>query len=673
MQEPFKKPEIPSNIPAQKDKEEMSWLRTDIVSDSKPEDKYDKQKDTVLPKMDIKHKISQKKAKMTDEVSPRPIPEEDEISSNKQEVISLKKEQPEITIMPKTEVKQYILHEKKGLAIATEEITFSNKLEVASVPKLDERIGATSLVRELVLEELKEELVPKTDKKEVTELKKKEIILISEDKSMALQSVKATSVLKPEKIADIPPLKKEFVLTSEEEIVLQEPRIVPVPLIKKKEDIPFKKEIFLISEEEILLKEPSVVPVSIIEKKESIPLTKNGIFLISEEEKFLHKPKVEPVPKPEINIPLPLRQDPKTLPVPIIEKKEGIPLKKKDILLTSEEKISVQKLKEEHAPKTETNIPHIKKDIVLISEEEMVLQEPKVVPVPVIEKRDGMPLKKKEVFLTAEEEKVLHKPKVEPVSKPEKGISLIKKEFVLTSEEITEPQELVPKIEKSDITLKKGHISASEDKLTTQKESPAPKIKQKEDKSSKEQDFALHPLTPEPKIEQGLVKKHIDLTSKGAELTPQKHDITPDTGKKIKYLRTPKKEETVSQKAGIITTVSEKTDSMKMDVVTSEQEPQLKRTVIIPEDKTEVEEDVPLTQKSATSLEKKESVPHKKEDTLIPAKDDREVFLKGVAAKGTMAINALSFLSLHVFLNMNSLHMSFYCCLVTCCLTCTYS
>lgn len=627
MQEPFKKPEIPSYIPAQKGKEETSLFRTDH--------QYDKPKDTVLPKTDLKQpKISQKTAKMKDEVSLRLKPEEGEISYDKQEVISPKKEQTEITTMPKTDVKQYILHEKKGLALATEEVMVSHILKEVPLSKIEERTGALSSVTEMVFQELKVDLVPKTDKRDVKELKKKEIILISEDKTMAPQSVKATSVLKPEKIEDISSTKMEFVSRSKEEMILKEPRVVPVPLLEKKESVPLKKKkIFITSEKEMVLKEPQVVPVSIIEKKEGIPLKKKEFFLTSEEEMVL--------------------QESRVVPIPLLEEKEGIPLKKKELFLTSVEELVLKEPKDVPVSIIEKK-ECIPPKILSISEEVHVHEEPKVVPVPIIEEMESSPLKKKEIFLTAEKKKVLHKFKVEPLPKPEKSIPLIKKEFVLTSEGETEPHELkvapVSKIEEKDVIplKKKRHILTSEDKLKTHKlkETPVAKVEDKEERSSKEQDVALQqPLvTQEPKIEpketeQALVKKKIDLSSKEVELTPQKHDMTSDIGKE-KYLIIPKKE--VSQKTDLITAVPEKLVSMKMEVATSEQEPQL----IIPGVKTEVVEDVPSKQKTATSLKKNEFVPHKKEHTLIPAKDDTEVIQKGVAAaKGTMAVNALSFLS----------------------------
>lgn len=541
--EPFKKPEIPSYIPGQKDKEEMSQFRTDIGPVSKPED-------TLLPKKVRQPEVSQKKAKIKDEVSPRHTPEEEEISAIKRDVISTKKEQIEITTMPKTEVKQHILHEKKGLVLTTEEVMLSQELKVAPVLKIEEKTGVLHK-KEFVLTSVKQ-MVPQ-------ELK---VELISEEK-LAPQALKVAPVLKSEKMEDIPPTKKEFVVTSEKEMVPQESKLVPVPKIEKKEGIQLKKKEFLTevltSEEKIVPEELKLAPVPKIEQKESISLTKKEFFLTSEEKTLSQELKLAPVSK--------------------IDKKRGA----------------------------------LHKEFILISEEETEPQEFKVTHVPKTVEEDIIPLKKKELILTSE--------------------------YKFTTQKLKES--LVPKVEeKEDILFKKKEfaITFKEQELSHQ----------------------LLTVTREPQIkekEQVLLKKKIDLTSKEAELAPQKRDITLDIGKEIKYLITPKKEE---QKTDIITTVPEKLLPKKMEVVTSEKEPQLKKTMI-PGVKSEVEEDVP-PQKSAPSLKKKEFVPHKKEDTLIPAKDDREVFQKGVtASKGTMAFNALSFLSLHVFLKMNSLHINLYC------------
>lgn len=815
MQEPYKKPKIPSYILGQKG-EEMSQFRTDILPAYKLEDKDDKQGDAVLSKKEVKQtEVFQEKAKMYDEVSFGPTPEEEKIKPSKQEIILPKKEQIEIAATVATEVKQHIAHEKKELVLTTEEVIVSQELNVASVSKIEERTDVLhkeelSLMaeKEMVPQELHVEPVPKTDEVPPSiPPKKKELILISKEK-MSPQELGVIHARIPEKMEDIPSTKKKFVLTSEKEMVHQELKAVPVPLIEEKEGIPHKKREFVLTPDEksvpqelkmapvskieertsvkqFVPQELEVDPLSKIDKREVILLKKKEFILISEDkppqeliETPLLKPdKMEDIPPTKKISALTsdeiASQVPKAVLAPGIGGKEGIPLKKKQLVWTAEEKSMSQGLapmskmdektgvlhgkkviliSEEMVPQ-ESRVDHItkiekgdkiqfkKKGFVLTSEEEIVPQEFKVAPVtkkeatestqikkidfvltskethvpkelkldpmPEIEKKEGIRHKTKEI---SEEEMVHQDLQIEsaPLTDKEESSSITKKEFVLTSGETTFPQEPksapVPKIDKGVLhkkeliifskeeetkpqkvkvsgmqkiekkdgipLMKKELVLTSEDILTTPnlKETPVPKVEGKKEIQFKKKEFAetvqeqkvAHKqltLTQEPEMkenEQVVLKKKIDLT-KEAELSLQKPEITSGFGKEMKCLITPTKEEAVSPKTDIIESVPEKPIYEKMEAVTAKKEPQVQNAVTLPGFKSEEEEDLQLKEKSLTSMKKKEFVLFKKVDTLIPAKDDGDVDQKSVtAAKGTMAMNALSFLSLHVFRKMSS-------------------
>lgn len=554
----MKKPEIPSYITGQKDKEEISQIWTELVQ----EDIYDKPSDAVLIKTDFKQpEVSQRKAK----ISSGPKTEKEKIKPSKQEIISTKKQQVEITTVPKTDVNQ--LHEKKGL-VTTEDVVVSQELKVAPGTKIKARTE-------------EEEFFLISEKEKIPQEHEVEFVLTDEEKSMS-QELKVASL---SKIDERPGIlgEKKFILISEEIVPLEPQGEHSTKLMKMKGIQHKKKGLVLTSEEEPLPQEPATK----IETEQKDALREKELYLFSEAETKPHELKVTPVPK--------------------IEKRESIPLKKKEIALTLEEEIVPQELNVEVVPKTDTSGSLVKKELVLISEQKALSQELKSAPALKIDEQRGV-THEKEFILISEEESKPQKPQVTPVSKTE---------------------------EKDRISFKKKeHVVTSKDKLASQKklkETPAPKVKEKEEFQSEQKiEFAItseergsdhHQLivTHEPKRndkEQVQLKKKIDLLSKEADEAPHVDLITPTKGEKV------------SEKKDIITTVPEKL--AKTGVVSSETKSHLQRTLTIPGVQSEVVEDVPHAH------EKKELIPHVKEDILIPVQDYREVLQKGViASKGT--------------------------------------
>lgn len=309
--------------------------------------------------------------------------------------------------------------------------------------------------------------------------------------------------------------KNELVTTKED--VSQELTVVAMAKPKAKKGLLHNKEFVFTSEKETVPQEHKVEP----DKREFVPPKKQEFVLTGEEKGVFQELNVASLSKIDERTGILHEKECILISEEIVpvesQGDHGTPLTKKEGIRYKKEGFILtsaeEPLPQEPATKIETEQKGVlhKKELHLFSEEETKPCEVKVIPLPMIEKRERAPLKRKEMSLTLAEEMVPQELKVEPV--PE-----------------TAKNESIP-------LAKKEFVSISEEKALSQEPKLAPALK------LDEQGGVLH-------------TKEFSLISE-EETKPQKLKRTPVS-------KTKEKDKISSKKTELVLTSEDKLSSQKM-------------------------------------------------------------------------------------------------------------